>query len=284
MALYVLFVMFLAQVILEPFKSKAGNDTAFFCGICLLLTMIGGMALSGIEPPNAESTDETRAQASGVSTFTIIAVTAGAVLICRNAGVEIMNNLNEEYKARMSKAITNIPLFSDCDKAFVSSIGSRLKTEKHKQGHCFANIGDEGSCMWIVMEGSVKQVDKNGEVVMRTASTTTTPAFGGLALIIEEPREFTFTAETDVVVKNLSKASIKVCFTKHPTAEDAVLTAVLKKYNRTGGVDLSDVSNSDLLVIIQKDCSDMKGAARTVAEEKKRFAVETILKQRCIKQ
>jgi CRP-like cAMP-binding protein len=275
LVLYLLFGMFIAQVNLEPFRSKPGNDTAFFCGICILLTMIGGMALAGIS--EQKDGENKRFQRQTIANLTIAAVSMGAILIGRNAGKELVLNAKEEYRSRMSSAIETIPLFEDCEQAFVADISKNLsKPETHAKGHSFAKIGDSGDCMWIITQGTVSQEDKDGQIVMRTATAEATPAFGGLALMVDEPRAYNFSAETEVTVCTLQRKKLKSSFLKFPSAEDAILTAVLKKYNRTAGVDLSKTSTADLIKILQQNVAKLDGSAKTMAEQKQRIAVDEL--------
>ena len=125
----------------------------------------------------------------------------------------------------------------------------------------------------------MRQEDKAGKVVRRTGNEECTPAFGGLAVIVEEPREYCFTAETDVTVSKLTKAALRVCFKAFPSAEDAVLTAVLKKYNRTSGVDLTSCSNPELVHMTQQNIDKLQGPARTMGEEKQRIATKELLRR-----
>ena len=145
LVLYFLLAMFLAQVVLQPFRTQPGNDTAFYCGICILMTMIGGMAGVALKDQGSD-----RDQQNTVNGLTILAVAAGAVLICRNAGKELYLNAMEEVKARMTSTVKTVPIFEDCDDAFVGLVSTKLISERHSKGHVFASIGDLGDSMWII--------------------------------------------------------------------------------------------------------------------------------------
>ena len=83
-ALYLFIAFFLLQVVVTPFKSAPGNETALYCSLCTCLTLVGALAMTAFGQ-GAAGTEKYYS----IQVITVCAVLFGAYFIAKNAGVYI---------------------------------------------------------------------------------------------------------------------------------------------------------------------------------------------------
>jgi hypothetical protein len=235
------------------------------------------MQLGSLKARGKQTSDEY----AFVEIFTITTVAVGAFFIAKFAGKELYMTAKAEVRARLAVSLQKVPIFEDCEDAFVSLVAQKVSTSTHIKGHIFSQIGEECDRMWILHEGKISQKDCLGAIVLREAvGDMFTPAFGGLALMEEGPRRFEFQALTDVKVSVLLRSDLRACFAGFPSAEATMLTAVMNKYHLTAGEDLSKTLAEDLIATLNQHDSEMiHGAAKTILLNKKNDASDELLRR-----
>ena len=170
--------------------------------------------------------------------------------------MSVMSKYNSIRIAKLAASMGSVPIFKDCDPAFVEScsklvrqmsskpisaldlihynpLSSQMSPETVQSNGTLCKFGEHGDRMWVLTAGSVNLLDGDGDIsTSLTATELVTPAFGELCLFEDSPdRQFTVVATTQAEVRVLTGVQLRECFADHPGAESAMRMSVMSKYN-----------------------------------------------------
>ena len=98
-----------------------------------------------------------------------------------------------------------------------------------KKGETFINKGDEGDCLYILVEGEVVATDdQQGRTVLRVVEKR--EVIGELAVLSEQPRTAYCTAQTDVVALRIDKGDFWKLINEQPQIAIEVMKVLVQRY------------------------------------------------------
>lgn len=123
--------------------------------------------------------------------------------------------------------LTAVPLFSDLSKDAFMSLVERMKYVKVPANHVVVREGDQGSSLYILVQGEVKVTRKEGDQEISIARLGAGSLFGELALIRAKPRGATVTTSLASELFEIGREAVEQVAASHP-----VITEDLVKFAR----------------------------------------------------
>jgi len=120
--------------------------------------------------------------------------------------------------------------FEDLTDEQIGRLTERAATRAYPKGAIIVNEGDEGSSLFVILEGSVKTFlsDENGkEVVLSTQGPG--EYFGDLALFDDEPRSASVMALEPCKLMMISKAQLREAIDEDPEVALPLLKGLAKR-------------------------------------------------------
>ncbi len=124
--------------------------------------------------------------------------------------------------------LRSVPLFAELSGEELAGIVPITQEVHFPSGTSFIKEGDEGDCLYVVVDGEVA-VEIEGEQVSICASPDT---LGELAILSDEPRTATCTARTDLVTLRLDKSDFWELMGERPEIAKGVIKVLLKYAQR----------------------------------------------------
>ncbi|HGY56756.1 MAG TPA: cyclic nucleotide-binding domain-containing protein [Caldithrix abyssi] len=106
--------------------------------------------------------------------------------------------------------LKKIPLFFDAANKVLALIAERLETVRYSKGETIIREGDPGDAFYIILRGKVRisaAIDENDEIILSYLSDG--DYFGEMALLTDDVRSATVTAEEDLELLKLQKEDFK---------------------------------------------------------------------------
>jgi hypothetical protein len=112
--------------------------------------------------------------------------------------------------------VQQVKLFSKCSKNIWSSISQELIPHRFSPGDVIVHSGQRKDAVFIIAEGMASRMMVNNNDSLVKQRFIATEFFGRQALFSLMPHTATVTAEADVLVYELNKASLERLFNQHP--------------------------------------------------------------------
>lgn len=148
-------------------------------------------------------------------------------------------------------------IFSGLDEAAADSVESSMKTTKLNRGETLFKEGDEGTELFVVLDGKVK-LGHSASDGRETLLAVLGPGqmFGELSLFDPGPRSATATAVVDTEVASLSHDALLPIIAEHPEVSRALLFQLATRLRRTNEV-VGDLVFSDVPGRVAKALVDL---------------------------
>ncbi|HSW71579.1 MAG TPA: mechanosensitive ion channel family protein, partial [Gammaproteobacteria bacterium] len=113
--------------------------------------------------------------------------------------------------------LKQVALFTELDGQELEKLGVMIKTLYFKRGEILIQQGDEGACMYILVEGALQvYIKSEHQELIPVAKLAPGKYFGELSLLAGEPRSATVIALSDTMVYEISKEAMSQLFEEHP--------------------------------------------------------------------
>ena len=148
-------------------------------------------------------------------------------------------------------------IFSGLDEAAADSVESSMKTTKLNRGETLFNEGDEGTELFVVLDGKIK-LGHSASDGRETLLAVLGPGqmFGELSLFDPGPRSATATAVVNPQVASLSHDALLPIIAAHPDVSRALLFQLATRLRRTNEV-VGDLVFSDVPGRVAKALVDL---------------------------
>lgn len=148
-------------------------------------------------------------------------------------------------------------IFSGLDEAAANSVESSMKTTTLNRGETLFNEGDEGTELFVVLDGKIK-LGHSASDGRETLLAILGPGqmFGELSLFDPGPRSATATAVVDTKVASLSHDALLPIIAEHPEVSRALLFQLATRLRRTNEV-VGDLVFSDVPGRVAKALVDL---------------------------
>ncbi len=123
---------------------------------------------------------------------------------------------NTEQKGEL----TAVPLFSDLSQPAFMSLVERMTYLKVPANHVVVREGDEGSSLYILVQGEVRVTRKEGDQEINIARLGAGSLFGELALIRAKPRGATVTTTLASELFEIGREAVEQVAASHPVITD----------------------------------------------------------------
>ena len=128
-------------------------------------------------------------------------------------------------KAQASEAISNVILFSGCDRKEISQIASLTTELEVPSGKVLAREGEPGREFYVILDGKA-DVEIGGKQV---ATLGAGDFFGEMALLDQGPRVATVTAASDMEVAVLDPREFSSLIEEYPGVARKVLKVMASR-------------------------------------------------------
>ena len=156
----------------------------------------------------------------------------------------MLSNQENDNKEEKLSFLRKIKLFEKLTDFSLSKVADALKIAKFQAGTKLFKHGDIGNCLYVVLKGTVALTQ--GSKTLKRASVG--DSFGELALINDEPRQATATAEDDVSVYTLDRVNFTgILGDFNAVVDESVGTMILKKVSI-----LKDLNDNQLQAISRR--------------------------------
>ncbi|MSP91663.1 MAG: cyclic nucleotide-binding domain-containing protein [Myxococcales bacterium] len=110
-----------------------------------------------------------------------------------------------------------LPLFASMAPEAREQFRGAMEPIRYRKGDTVLRQGEPGDAMFVVESGTLRITVRDNKNTVVFEKTTAAPALvGEMALITQEPRSATVTAEEDTVCLRVSKAAVEDMFHRHP--------------------------------------------------------------------
>ena len=137
-----------------------------------------------------------------------------------------------QRRATHETFLREVPTFKSLTEMEVLTLADVLKEETYVSGEVICRQGDAGDYFYIVKSGgavcTIKDAESGQETVV--AKLTTGNYFGEIALLTTKPRQATVTAQGELVVLSIDRAT----FTRVFGSLDGILERNMVQYSATG--------------------------------------------------
>ena len=127
--------------------------------------------------------------------------------------------------------LKSVPLFESIPGEEVVDLVPIIQEVEIPRGETFIRCGDEGNCLYIVVEGEVEAALPDGVI----RSMTSREAIGELAVLTEQPRTADCTATTDVVALRIDKDDFWELMNRQPRRAIDIMKVIVDRYVAGGG-------------------------------------------------
>jgi CRP/FNR family transcriptional regulator len=121
--------------------------------------------------------------------------------------------------------IKEAKLFQGLPESEMRSVEKQLKTVKHPAGHEIVLRGEGGVGFMVIMEGTVSVETVQG----KTRKLGPGDSFGEMALLDQEGRSATITADTDVTLATIPEWNFKPFLKEHPEVTYRLLQTLSRR-------------------------------------------------------
>jgi CRP/FNR family transcriptional regulator, cyclic AMP receptor protein len=122
-------------------------------------------------------------------------------------------------------------LFHGLPASEVRSIEKQMKTVKHPAGHEIVVRGEGGVGFMVITDGNVSVRTVQG----KTRSLGPGDSFGEMALLDQEGRSATITADTDVTMATIPEWNFKPFLKEHPEVAYRLLQTLSRRVRQAEG-------------------------------------------------
>ena len=136
--------------------------------------------------------------------------------------------------ASSSDLLRRVPLFQEMTPALLGELARRLRPVRFRAGHAIFHAGDEGSMLYIVIEGAVKIFipSTDGREVL-LAILRTGDVFGEMSLLDDEPRSASATTLDDTEIVSLRRNDFQEVLNRYPDACRAIVSVLVRRLRQT---------------------------------------------------
>lgn len=131
----------------------------------------------------------------------------------------------------IDERLAAIPLFEHLDKRQLASIAGLATVLDIAAGRELIREGATGREFFLVVEGEA-EVSRGGEAIATLGPGT---FFGETALLLDQPRNATVTAKTDMVVEVIERRDFKGLLEEYPDLYAPLLQATAHQLSVNGG-------------------------------------------------
>jgi CRP-like cAMP-binding protein len=124
-------------------------------------------------------------------------------------------------------------LFQGLPDSEVRSIEKQMKTVKHPAGHEIVLRGDGGVGFMVITDGTVHVKTVQG----KTRKLGPGDSFGEMALLDQEGRSATITAQTEVTLATIPEWNFKPFLKEHPEVAYRLLQTLSRRVRQAEGED-----------------------------------------------
>jgi putative ABC transport system ATP-binding protein len=117
----------------------------------------------------------------------------------------IASEILVEETVTICEFLIKCSVFASTPPATLTEISQKMVKEHYTPGATIIKQGDEGDKFFVVVDGTVHVVHKEGEATTSELDLGPGNFFGERALLTGEPRNATITAQTDVILYSLKK-------------------------------------------------------------------------------
>jgi CRP/FNR family transcriptional regulator len=127
--------------------------------------------------------------------------------------------------------IKEAKLFQGLPESEMRSVEKQLKTVKHPAGHEIVLRGEGGVGFMVITEGTVSVETVQG----KTRKLGPGDSFGEMALLDQEGRSATITADTDVTMATIPEWNFKPFLKEHPEVAYRLLQTLSRRVRQAEG-------------------------------------------------
>jgi CRP/FNR family transcriptional regulator len=127
--------------------------------------------------------------------------------------------------------IKEAKLFQGLPESEMRSVEKQLKTVKHPAGHEIVLRGEGGVGFMVITEGTVSVETIQG----KTRKLGPGDSFGEMALLDQEGRSATITADTDVTMATIPEWNFKPFLKEHPEVAYRLLQTLSRRVRQAEG-------------------------------------------------
>jgi CRP-like cAMP-binding protein len=151
--------------------------------------------------------------------------------------------------------IRSVPLFAALSADEAEALATKAVVERYGRGESVVREGDEGACLYVLLEGNCNVFVKSGdERIVTVASISSGDVVGEMSLLAGEPRSATVQAATDVRAARIDKDAISELLAARPE-----LMSEFAKYAASRSAAIQTALESE---------EKGKGPSRTMADER----------------
>ena len=122
--------------------------------------------------------------------------------------------------------LKSVPLFKQISGEELVEMVSIVHEARFDCGETFIKYGDEGDCLYIIVEGEVAIKVDGEERAIRTKGDI----LGELAVLSEKPRIADCVAQTDIIALRINKADFWELMNERPEITIGVMKVLVSRY------------------------------------------------------
>lgn len=124
-----------------------------------------------------------------------------------------------------TERLARIPLFKNLSAKQLSALDRLVTTMDVKAGRALIRQGEPGREFMLVVDGEA-EVRRDGEVIATRGPGT---FFGEMALLLDQPRNASVVARTDMTIEVIDRQDFKGLLAEHPDLHAPLLEATAKR-------------------------------------------------------
>lgn len=141
----------------------------------------------------------------------------------------IVTDLHMKESLQICETLGQIPLFEEYPAAMLMELAREMNRERYSPGSDVVRQGEEGDSFYVIVSGSVDVEIDDGKKSEVVATLGEGDFFGEIALVKDEPRNATVTANSPLVVYALPREQFKEAIEHGPSFKEQVLQAMLHR-------------------------------------------------------
>ena len=123
-------------------------------------------------------------------------------------------NLRQDLLLQMhQRLVRSVPLFANCDEAFIKSLVGILRPQVLLRGDCAFRVREPGDEMYFIQSGRMQMLDESLTICYNDLYSGA--YFGELAMLTRQPRTATARAVTSCVLKYITAADFRRIAAEH---------------------------------------------------------------------
>jgi len=135
----------------------------------------------------------------------------------------IASEILVEESVKIIEFLIKCDVFAKENPAQLTEVSQKMVKERYTAGTTIINQGDEGEKFYLVLNGEVDVIRKEGDVSTRINTLRVGDFFGEAALLTGNPRNATVVAKGDVLVYSLKKGDFLAALNASPSLKDQLL-------------------------------------------------------------